>query len=149
MYGKEIERKFLVHTIPEGNHEVLGIEQYYVWHSPEIRLRRCNYDYIKTIKSGSGIEREEENTLISSSEFYDRQSEMIGRTVEKDLVLIPIHNNLTAEVSIYKNRLDGLKVVEVEFESMEQAQEFIPPEWFGEEVTGREEYRNFTLAVRT
>ena len=52
------------------------------------------------------------------------------------------------ELDVYGGDLDGLTVAEVEFDDERQAQEFEPPAWFGDEVTGKEEYLNESLATR-
>ena len=44
--------------------------------------------------------------------------------------------------------LEGLVVAEVEFPSEDEAGDFEPPAWIGEEVTGDERYLNETLATR-
>jgi CYTH domain-containing protein len=38
-------------------------------------------------------------------------------------------------------------LVEVEFPSEAAARAFVPPDWFGEDVTGDRRYRNRTLAL--
>ena len=37
-------------------------------------------------------------------------------------------------------------LVEVEFESVEQANSFVPPEWFGDDVTNDKRYHNSYLS---
>ncbi|MBP9483819.1 MAG: adenylate cyclase, partial [Negativicutes bacterium] len=50
-------------------------------------------------------------------------------------------------VDIYHgNELTGLAVVEVEFDSLEAAASFVPPNWFGHEVTADQRYKNANLA---
>ena len=39
-----------------------------------------------------------------------------------------------------------LRLVEVEFQSVEEAEAFVPPAWFGEDVTGNPAYSNNVLA---
>jgi len=39
-----------------------------------------------------------------------------------------------------------LRLAEVEFETEEEANAFVPPEWFGEDVTYSTEYHNSTLS---
>ena len=41
---------------------------------------------------------------------------------------------------------EGLVFVEVEFESLDQATAFTPPEWFGEDVTNDGRYHNSYLS---
>ena len=65
-----------------------------------------------------------------------------GIIISKSRYKIPIENNLTAELDIFKGDLDSLKLVEVEFGSVEEANNFIPPEWFGEDVTTDGRYHN-------
>ena len=40
-------------------------------------------------------------------------------------------------------------LVEVEFETEEQANAFVPPEWFGKDVTFSGEYQNSQLASKS
>ena len=42
--------------------------------------------------------------------------------------------------------LEGLLIVEVEFNSKELANSFVPPIWFGKEVTMDLKYKNETLS---
>jgi CYTH domain-containing protein len=51
-----------------------------------------------------------------------------------------------AEVDLYAGALAGLCVVEVEFSSETDAAAFIPPAWFGRELTGQRGWNNAALA---
>ena len=51
-----------------------------------------------------------------------------------------------AEVDIYHGSLAGLSVAEVEFASESSAAEFVPPHWFGRELTGDDRWSNAQLA---
>ena len=59
---------------------------------------------------------------------------------------IPVATGLTAELDVYEGPCSGLQTVEVEFSSESQADEFVPPVWFGREVTGDARYTNAGLA---
>ena len=48
-----------------------------------------------------------------------------------------------------RERLPRLVLAEVEFETEEEANTFVPPEWFGEDVTFSTKYHNSTLSQRT
>ena len=52
--------------------------------------------------------------------------------------------DIRAELDIYPS---DLVIVEVEFASLEEAEAFTPPSWFGEEVTGNKQYSNAQLAL--
>ena len=51
-----------------------------------------------------------------------------------------------AELDVYHGELTGLVTVEVEFSSLEEAESFSPPAWFGEDITEDKRYKNKNLA---
>ena len=52
----------------------------------------------------------------------------------------------TFEVDEFYGDNQGLVLAEVEFESLEQANAYIPPEWFGRDVSITGEYQNSKLS---
>ena len=68
--------------------------------------------------------------------------------VRKKRYRIPLPDELTIELDLFDPPFEGLILAEVEFTSEEQARAFLPPEWFGEEVTWSTEYHNSTLSQR-
>lgn len=60
--------------------------------------------------------------------------------------MIPLENSLTIELDIFDASLSPLVLAEVEFPDEESALSFIPPEWFGEDVTYSPKYHNSTLS---
>ncbi len=54
---------------------------------------------------------------------------------------------VTIEVDVYSGALEGLVVAEVEFDDPWGAESFIPPYWFGREVTAESAYKNRSLAL--
>lgn len=151
--AKEIERKFLVKeipTIPKGS-KTYEIEQYYTSIKPEIRFRKVrninsNQSHYYLTRKGIGAQiREEIETSINETLYTANQNYMKGRVIRKIRTRIPINGNLVAELDVYQD-ID-LKVVEVEFENERAANEFIPPDWFGEEVTRDYRYKNKNLAT--
>ncbi|MEA2006987.1 MAG: hypothetical protein U9O20_02390 [Patescibacteria group bacterium] len=77
---------------------------------------------------------EEETKKISEGEYL-RLMEKGDKKVRKKRYLYPLESDLIAEIDVYKDNLDGLVVVEVEFSDIEGLKKFDPPEWFGKEVT--------------
>ena len=63
--------------------------------------------------------------------------------------LIPLQDDLTAELDVFAAPYEGLYLAEVEFPSKEAAEAFTPPSWFGEEVTYSPLYHNSTLSLPT
>ena len=144
----EIERKFLVKNLPENldNYSYFEIKQGYISTNPTIRLRQKDNSYILTVK-GSGLMKKEEYELdITKEQFENLWKKVEGNTIEKRRYIIPLNNNLVAELDIYKGFLEGFMNVEVEFSSTKEAIIFDPPSWFGQEVTQYKEYSNSSLA---
>ena len=57
-----------------------------------------------------------------------------------------INPDLTVELDIFEGVYDGLKIAEVEFKTTAEAESFIPPTWFGEDVTFSTKYHNSRLS---
>lgn len=66
--------------------------------------------------------------------------------IEKTRYLIPLDNGLTAELDIFEGDLAPLCLVEVEFKSVDDANLFIAPDWFGTDVTQSGKYHNSYLS---
>jgi CYTH domain-containing protein len=147
--GTEIERKFLVAGVPTEMDAGERVDQGYLAlgeNGLEVRLRRKGDRRLLTIKQGSGRTRVEEELPVDP-EVFDRLWPLTeGRRVEKDRHLVPLAQDLTAEVDVYRGDLEGLEVVEVEFSSEEAADAFDPPDWIGREVTDDGRYANRALA---
>ena len=91
------------------------------------------------------VNREEE--FCMRQESYERlRAKCDGRIVSKTRYRIPLAGGLTAELDLFHGVHEGLRLVEVEFPSVETADAFVPPVWFGEEVSGDPRYRNSYLA---
>ena len=71
-----------------------------------------------------------------------------GNVIRKRRYLIPIESGLTIELDLFAAPFEGLILAEVEFPSEEEANAFLPPAWFGEEVTWSTEYHNSTLSQK-
>ncbi len=147
----EIERKFLVHTLPPDLHKHISkrIIQGYLAISEdgtEVRLRKIGNDHFQTVKSGKGLKRLEKETEISESQFILLWPLTEGKRVEKKRYDIPYENRII-ELDIYEGLLEGLVTAEVEFQSQKDAEAFTPPKWLGQEVTEDDRYKNRNLAL--
>jgi len=143
----EIERKFKVKAFPEHR---LGpgsaIRQGYLTVAPvEIRLRAQDGGHELTVKSLGGLRRVEV-ALPLTPEQFDELWPLVTAFVEKSRHLVQLADAL-AEVDVYAGKLRGLVVVEVEFGSEEEAASFVPPHWFGDEITEDSRFRNAALAL--
>lgn len=149
--NKEIERKFLVKQLPDNLQQYPSTEiiQGYLAiteDGTEVRLRQKGDRYFQTLKCGFGLQRGEAEIEISKGQFEKLWSMTGGKRVEKIRFEID-HTGMKIELDIYSGILDGLIVAEVEFSSIEQAKSFVPPSWFGEEVTEDERYKNRNLVL--
>lgn len=144
----EIERKYLVKTLPELSlYTYKKLTQAYISTKPVIRLRQMGEDFFLTVKSAGHLMRNEFEMSISHEEYISLLNKVEGNAIEKTRYYIPLSNNLTAELDLYHGFLDGLLTVEVEFPSEEAANTFSPPDWFGEDITFDARYKNNQLAL--
>lgn len=146
----EIERKFLVEEMPRAESAEATIEQGYLalGGGTEVRLRRIDGELLLTAKSGHGEVREEVEVAIAPGAFEALWPLTAGQRVRKVRHFVPLGGGLRAEIDVYEGALDGLRTAEVEFDSLERADRFVPPPWLGAEVTGDERYANQRLATK-
>lgn len=147
---KEIERKFLLTKMPEiALQSTTCIRQGYISKSQdsvEIRLRRKGDAFFMTFKRGQGLVRDEAEIRIDEADFNHLWPLTQGRQVEKKRSKATLENGLTAEIDEFSGALAGLLLCEVEFDDQAQARAFVPPQWFGADVTEDGRYKNKSLA---
>jgi adenylate cyclase len=148
--AQEIERKFLVASLPEERLRGPGerIEQGYVAidATAEVRVRRRGAQLTLTVKSAPARTRVEEELDIDATRFDALWRLSEGRRIVKTRHLLE-HDGATIELDEYHDALSGLLTAEVEFESEEASDAFDPPLWLGREITGDPRYANQTLAT--
>jgi CYTH domain-containing protein len=143
----EIERKFRLSRPPDGLGDGTRLRQAYlaVDGGVEVRVRSDGDRHVLTVKSGAGLERGEVEVPVGAAEFDELWAMAGDRHLEKVRHRVDV-GGWTAEVDLYAGALDGLAVVEVEFPSRSEAEAFVPPDWFGTEVTGDPAWSNAALA---
>ena len=143
----EIERKFLIKKLPDNltSYKARKIEQAYLCTDLVVRVRRDNDDYYLTYKSKGMIVREEYNLPLTKEAYGHLLAKADGNIITKTRYEIPEKDNLTIELDVFEGKFDGLLLAEVEFASEEEALGYIPPEWFGEDVSNSTKYHNSTL----
>ncbi|NBK93752.1 adenylate cyclase [bacterium 1XD21-13] len=146
----EIERKFLIQRLPEhlDAYPFQLLEQAYLCTEPVVRIRRSDDSYTLTYKSKGLMSREEYNLPLTFESYEHLKKKADGNIIRKKRYRIPLPDELTIELDLFDPPFEGLILAEVEFTSEEQARAFLPPEWFGEEVTWSTEYHNSTLSQR-
>ena len=147
----EIERKFLLKTMPDlSNAQKTYIHQGYLTHtndSVEVRLRQKDEQYFITVKSGSGMVRGERETAIDQKQFETLWPDTQGKRIEKYRWTGQLNTQQTFELDVFMGELESLVLVEVEFSTTKQADNFQPADWFGREVTVDKCYKNKALAM--
>lgn len=147
----EIERKYLVKILPDHleQYPCRQIEQGYLNTNPVVRIRRSDDSYILTYKGKGLMVREEYNLPLNEESFTHLKEKIDGLLIQKRRYLIPFAEKYTIELDVFEGELAPLVLAEVEFETEEEANTFVPPEWFGEDVTFSTKYHNSTLSQRT
>ena len=146
----EIERKFLISKLPENleTYPFHTLEQAYLCTEPVVRVRRSDDEYILTYKGKGLMTREEYNLPLTAESYEHLKAKADDNIICKHRYLIPLESGLTIELDVFEPPFQGLVLAEVEFPSEEEARAFLPPDWFGEEVTWSTEYHNSTLSQK-
>jgi CYTH domain-containing protein len=144
----ETERKYLVKSGFEHlSVKKIRIKQSYFSTDPgrTIRLRIAGEKGIITFKSSTWDESFSRNEWEFEIPLKDAE-EMIKiclpGIIDKTRYYIPAGRH-TFEVDVFHGKNDGLIIAEIELSS--ESEEFEPPEWLGEEVTGNPRYYNSNL----
>lgn len=165
----EIERKFLpldsafilncIKDLPSKD-----FTQAYLNFDPVIRIRKEDEKYVLTYKGHGMMAREEVNLPIPEDTFSHLLPKCDGYVISKMRYFYPLplsaafvetaphspildHSDaLVAEIDVFQDQFAGLILIEVEFLDETSANEFVPPAWFGREVTWDSHYHNSFLA---
>jgi CYTH domain-containing protein len=168
--NREIERKFLIKEIPidltkYGYLDIVQgykngtLDEKYVY-----RVRQVLYfneqgifekiKYLQTIKGISPKDRAEYEIEISNDAFHTMW-DFCDKSLDKKRYELKtreltntkgIRTRYVLDLDIYKHELSGLKVAEVEFDTVEDCDAYTPETWFGEEITNDTEYSNYSLS---
>ena len=152
MSTKEIERVWVVDRLPDLTkykiEHIHKLEHNYVLMDGPSELRCSKIQvqgsnmiiYKMAVKSGNGMVRTEIEKQLTPEEY--NQLKLVSKArVSKTVIDIGF-----AGISVYDGNNKGLITVEVEFSNIKEARQFIPPKWFGKEVTNDIRYRAKSLA---
>lgn len=144
----EIERKYLIQTLPENldSYPFHLIEQGYLCTNPVLRIRKQDQEHFITYKSKGLLAREEVNLPLSPAGYEHLKGKVDDLLIVKKRILIPLFQELLIELDIFEGKHQGLILAEVEFPTLEEAQSFTPPHWFGADVTLEPQYQNSNLS---
>lgn len=152
----EIEKKFLIRELPDlSAYEKKEIEQGYLCTDPVVRIRKSNDRYILTYKSRQGIAdaesleaqvNQEVEVPLNEEGYLHLREKVDDHLIQKSRYLIPLPDGHTGELDVFHGLLSGLVFIEVEFADEEDADVFLPPDWFGENVSKDKRYSNSFLS---
>ena len=147
MENVEIERKFLVHSIPFDieRFEHKTYIQGYLSTKPVVRVRKEGEDYVLTYKGVGDLVREEYNLPLDEESFLHLLDKADDNIIIKRRFFIPFEG-LVIELDLFDGDLAPLRLAEIEFKSEQEAKEFVPPDWFGDEVTYDPNYSNASMS---
>lgn len=149
MSNVEIEKKFLIKELPADldKYDYHIIEQGYLSTNPVVRVRRSDDEYYMTYKGSGMLERTEYNLPLTEDAYNHLIKKADGNIISKKRYLIPIKNtSLTIELDVFNEPFAPLIMAEVEFNTLEEANSFIAPAWFGQEVTNDKKYHNSNMS---
>ena len=144
----EIERKYLIPELPEHLEQYPHhkIEQGYLCTAPVVRIRRQDDQYYLTYKSGGLMVREEYNLPLTKEAYEHLRPKTDGILISKTRYILPLEDGLKIELDLFDAPYKTLRLAEVEFPDEEAANHFVPPVWFGEDVTFSTKYHNSNLS---
>jgi len=145
----EIERKFLVDTIP---HDEISrskmVKQGYIVNDERqvVRVRSIDDDHFLTIKGNTiGLSRLEFEYGIPKEDAKDMFEHLCGNsTIEKTRHYVE-HEGHVWEIDEFHGKNQGLIVAEIELESEDES--FQLPDWAGNEVSHDPRYYNMNLTT--
>lgn len=141
----EIERVFLVKQLPRDIDQcklvAMDTGDFYDPNTmgdvrvDHLTVRQKDGCYEIRKKEGDSEYKKVEHTISITREEFDLLISVAPQRHQKNMYLYPIGDGLVCELDVYLGKLSGYARVEVEFENEETMESFIPPEWFGIEIT--------------
>lgn len=149
---QEIERRFWLDQLPKKKYsdEQEIVQGYYTdQKNTNSRIRKCkttkSTTYTQTIKHGKWLVREEIETKITAQAWKKLRPAAEKTSLTKTRYILK-HQKHEIEINVFHDDLEGLILVEVEFESKKEADTFKVPERFGVELTNNEYSTSYYLA---
>ena len=131
----EIEKKYLVSHIPDNLDEFhcRHIEQGYLSTNPVVRVRRDNDKY---------------NLPLTMESYEHLIKKADGNIISKKRYELPDSSGHTIELDIFEGVFEGTVLAEVEFSTVEEADNYIAPDFFIKDVTNDSEYHNSNMSKK-
>jgi len=145
----EIERKFRLTKLPDINlGEGVYICQGYVFNNNgEMRIRKSNDVCSLCVKNDGDLCRNEWETSIPLWVYGLISKHISNYLIQKTRYIVDV-GGTKLEIDQYHSLLSGLIILECEFSSMEEAEQFELPHWAEDaiEVTTNSSFKNKNLS---
>ncbi len=146
----EIERRWL--SLPglvmgALQSDWIDIQQYYVDQDGEVvRYREVTMPhgathYFRTVKTGVGRDRDEDEVRSEAETYLWYLPNRTGNIIQKRRYTVQ-----SIFIDVYRGELEGLIIIEREFENSIEAEMYEAPAWFGREITDDVRFSNVRLA---
>lgn len=142
---KELERTFLCRELP---HDISKAERKEVFDCyipknsshPVLRIRKNGEKFCITKKKplNENVTMFDEETIHVDQEEFNVLSQLNGKKLRKYRYNYPFSKNIVCEIDVFLDDLQGLCLVDFEFENEEALQSFVPPSFCSVEVTDKE-----------
>jgi len=138
----ELEKTFLLKYMPEEAKNCKAVEIIDIYipaniEHPILRIRKSGDKYEITKKepvTGTDSSEQSEITIPLSKEEFEVLSLIEGKRFRKIRYYYPF-GKLTAEIDVYKDDLEGLVIVDFEFEKVKEKNAFKMPEFCLADIT--------------
>lgn len=132
----KIERKFLLDGVSPAHISSILYDRYFLFHEQgtQIRIQQKGerYEFERKIRIDA-LDAHKEKLYITKQEF-DFFKKTAFLHIQREIFLISQDPKIT--VVRYSIPECAVPKIEVEFKNRENADLFIPPDWFGLEITG-------------
>ena len=142
----EIERKFLINEFPSKLSEIERADMYqaYLSTTPVVRIRKKSKQgensYKLCIKGEGTLVREEVEFSISEDEFLRLSNIINNKFIHKEFRTYKLENYILECSKVDFNGENEFYYAEIEFNSVEEANNFTAPEFLKNEVTEKTGY---------
>lgn len=148
----ELERIFLPTKLPDDLRQARQrtIDDLYIPVNephPIVRVRASGgtYEITKKVTSPTDPSVRTEETIPLSEDEYRALSAVVGKRLIKTRYYYERDGRIY-EFGVYAGDLAGLVLIDVEFSSLDEVFQFQPPDFLGQEVTGKKFLRGGELA---
>lgn len=151
----EIERKFKVVKLPENleQYPKKEIEQGYLCIKPTVRIRKADNKYTlnykwkdPNIKEKTAIQNIEYEMPLTEENYKILFNKVENNMIKKTRYKIELENGLKVELDVFHENLEGLIFAEVEFQDIDASENFMKPDWLGEDISFDKRYDNTLLS---